>query len=175
MTSLAHCFHDWATVSCSVPSKLMRLGLFCKHSSTFSANDEQFSEVLSFSDEIILILPCTWSRNSAIAVATGRTRGRSSSPGRVKNVLFSKSSRPVLGPTQPPIQWVLGVLSPGVKRPGREADHSPPNWFRSQENVGLYIHYPIRLHGVVLNCLGTGDNFFPPIGTTAPVGLGLPL
>jgi hypothetical protein len=26
--------------------------------------------------------------------------------------------------TQPPIQWVLGDLSMGVKRPGREADHS---------------------------------------------------
>jgi hypothetical protein len=28
--------------------------------------------------------------------------------------------------TQPPIQWVPGTLSPGVKRPGREVDHSPP-------------------------------------------------
>jgi hypothetical protein len=25
-----------------------------------------------------------------------------------------------------PIQWVPGVLPPGVKRPGSEADHSPP-------------------------------------------------
>jgi hypothetical protein len=34
--------------------------------------------------------------------------------------------RPALGFTQPPIQWVPGALSPGVKRQGREADHSPP-------------------------------------------------
>jgi hypothetical protein len=35
-------------------------------------------------------------------------------------------SRPALGPTQPPVQWVSGVLSLGVKaRPGRDADHSP--------------------------------------------------
>jgi hypothetical protein len=33
----------------------------------------------------------------------------------------------VLGPTQPPIQWVPGALSLGVKLPGREADHSPPS------------------------------------------------
>jgi hypothetical protein len=35
-------------------------------------------------------------------------RGRSSSPGRVKIFILSTSSRPNLGPTQPPIQWVLG-------------------------------------------------------------------
>jgi hypothetical protein len=32
-----------------------------------------------------------------------------------------------VGPTQPSIQWVPGALSLGVKRPGREADHSPPS------------------------------------------------
>jgi hypothetical protein len=50
----------------------------------------------------------------------------SSSPGRVKNCISSTSSRPALGPFQSHIQWVLGSLSLGVKRPGHEADHSPP-------------------------------------------------
>jgi hypothetical protein len=36
-------------------------------------------------------------------------------------------SRTALGPTQPPIQWVPGTLSLGVKLPGREADHSFPS------------------------------------------------
>jgi hypothetical protein len=41
--------------------------------------------------------------------------------------LFTTASRPVLGPTQPPIQWVPGALSLGIKWPGREADHSLPS------------------------------------------------
>jgi hypothetical protein len=52
--------------------------------------------------------------------------GLSSGPGGVKNFLLSRSSRPALRCTQPPIQWVPGTLFPGVKRPGREVDHSPP-------------------------------------------------
>jgi hypothetical protein len=31
-----------------------------------------------------------------------------------------------LEPTPPVIQWVLEVLSPEAKQPGREAEHSPP-------------------------------------------------
>ena len=37
---------------------------------------------------------------------------------------FPHLSRPALGPTQPPVQWVLG-LSRGKERPGRDADPSP--------------------------------------------------
>jgi hypothetical protein len=32
--------------------------------------------------------------------------------------LFTTASRMALGPTQPPIQWVPGALSLGVKRQG---------------------------------------------------------
>jgi hypothetical protein len=56
----------------------------------------------------------------------GRRRGRSSNPNKVKNDLFSTSCRLALGSTQPSTQWLPGALSPGVKRPGREADQSPP-------------------------------------------------
>jgi hypothetical protein len=41
--------------------------------------------------------------------------------------LFTTASRTSLEPTQPPIQWVPGTLSLGVKRPGREADHYSTN------------------------------------------------
>jgi hypothetical protein len=37
----------------------------------------------------------------------------------------------------------IGALSLYVNRPGCEADHS------SQECVELYLHSPVRLHGVV--------------------------
>jgi hypothetical protein len=61
------------------------------------------------------------------------------------------ASRMALKPTQPPIQWVPGALSVGVKRPGREADHSPPSGAEVKEYVELYPTPPIRLHGVVLS------------------------
>jgi hypothetical protein len=47
-----------------------------------------------------------------------------------------------LGPTQPPIQWVRGAPSLGVKRPGREADHSLPSSSEVKECVELYHHSP---------------------------------
>jgi hypothetical protein len=40
--------------------------------------------------------------------------------------LLAAAPRPAVGLIQPLIQWVPGVLSLVVKRPGREADHSPP-------------------------------------------------
>jgi hypothetical protein len=39
--------------------------------------------------------------------------------------LFSIASGTVPGPTQPPIQLVSGAVSPRIKRPRRESDHSP--------------------------------------------------
>jgi hypothetical protein len=43
------------------------------------------------------------------------------------------------------------VLSLGVKRPGRESDHSSPSSAEVKECVELYLHSPVRLHGVVLS------------------------
>jgi hypothetical protein len=71
--------------------------------------------------------------------------------------LFTTASRTALGPTQPPIQWVPGALSLGLKRPGREVDHSLAPSAEIKECMELYLHYPIRLLGVVLRLKeGTG-------------------
>jgi hypothetical protein len=65
--------------------------------------------------------------------------------------LFSTASRPALGSTQPHIQRVPGVLSPALKRSGREADHSPP-FSADVKNVWSNTStLPVRLHGVVLS------------------------
>jgi hypothetical protein len=65
--------------------------------------------------------------------------------------LFSTAFRPALGPTHPPIQWVLGELSMEVKWGwGMELTahlHLVPR----SRMAELYFHSPIRLHGVVLN------------------------
>jgi hypothetical protein len=63
------------------------------------------------------------------------------------------STRPAVGPTLPPIQWVPGALSPVIKRPGRENDHSPPTNAEVKKTWAYTSTPPIRLHGVVLNYL----------------------
>jgi hypothetical protein len=60
-------------------------------------------------------------------------------------------SRWALGPTHPPIQWIPGALSLGVKWPGCEADHSPPSSSKVK-NVWSYTSTPaVHLHGMVLS------------------------
>jgi hypothetical protein len=47
-----------------------------------------------------------------------------------------------LGPTQPPVQWVPGALSLGVKWLGHEADGLPPSSAEAKECIELYLHSP---------------------------------
>jgi hypothetical protein len=63
--------------------------------------------------------------------------------------IFSSPDRPDRS-MQPPIQWVPGALSPGVKRSGREVDHSPPA-SAEVKKMWIYTSIHIHLHGVVLN------------------------
>jgi hypothetical protein len=76
---------------------------------------------------------CKWTfeyrePGSAVGIATGYGLDDRGVGVRVPvgSRIFSKSSRPTLGSMQPPIQWVPRALSPGLKRPEREADHSTP-------------------------------------------------
>jgi hypothetical protein len=69
------------------------------------------------------------SRDSVVGIATGYwvdDRGVGVRVTVGQDFFFSTSCRPALGSTEPPIQWVPGALSPGVKWPGHEADNSPP-------------------------------------------------
>jgi hypothetical protein len=90
-------------------------------------------------------LPYTDSWDSAVGIVTrygaGQPRGQSSSLGGGKNFHFYMSSELALGPTQPPMQWVAGVLPPGVKWLRREADHSPPT-SAEVKKTWVYISTP---------------------------------
>jgi hypothetical protein len=95
------------------------------------------------------------SRDSSVSMATSsgldyRVIGVRIPP-RLGIFLFATASRLALGPTQPPIQWGTGVSFRGIKRPGRDADHSPPSGAKVKEYVKLYLESSIRLHGVALN------------------------
>jgi hypothetical protein len=69
-----------------------------------------------------------FSRDSSVGVSMGyRLDGQGLVPGKCKIFFFTMRSKPALGHTQSPIRWVPGEISPGIKRPGREADYSPPS------------------------------------------------
>jgi hypothetical protein len=85
-------------------------------------------------------------RDSVVGLATGYglDEGGVGVSVLVGSRIVSMSSRPVLGCTHPPIKWVLGTLFQGMKRPGREADHSPPTSAEVKKcgSVYLLFHTP---------------------------------
>jgi hypothetical protein len=86
--------------------------------------------------------PCITGRDSSVGITT---RYMLDGPG-IKSQWgqdFPHASRLALGPTQPPIQWVLGLSGGGgVKRPGRGVDHPPPSSAGVKERVELYLCFP---------------------------------
>jgi hypothetical protein len=78
-------------------------------------------------------------------------------------IFFATASRLAQGPTQPPIQWVQGFLSPWVRRPGREVDNSPPSsaevkYPSSCTSSPPYVFmawclFKHRLHNANVNCM----------------------
>jgi hypothetical protein len=55
--------------------------------------------------------------------------------------LYSTAFRPARELTQPPTQWIPGAISLEVKRPGREAGHSPPS-SAEVKNGGAILTFP---------------------------------
>ena len=62
---------------------------------------------------------------SVVGIATGNGLGGTGIESQW-GARFPHLSRPALGPTQPPVQWVP-AFSRGKERPGREADPSSPS------------------------------------------------
>jgi len=73
------------------------------------------------------------SRDSSVSIVTRLRAGRSGFYPRqgLRICLFAAMYRPILGPTQPSIQWVPEVLSLEIKRP--------------DVKLTLYLHLALRL------------------------------
>jgi hypothetical protein len=77
---------------------------------------------------------------------------------------FATASRPILGPTQPPIQLVPGALSPLVRGEGYEVDHSPPS--RAEiKNAWSYISTHLYVF-IVWYLVKPRENFILPYLTS---------
>jgi hypothetical protein len=89
------------------------------------------------------------SRDRAVSIATGYgLDDERVGVGIPKGArIFTSPFRPdrLWGPPRPLPNGYKGALSSGVKRPGSEADHSPPT------SAEVKKMRSIRLHGVVLN------------------------
>jgi hypothetical protein len=99
--------------------------------------------------DILHLILCIIRSRGSVWLRTGR-------PGfdpqqRQRIFLLASASRPALGITQPPVQWVPGVLSPGAKR-GRDVivtthSHLVPKLSMSRS----YTSSPCRLYrGIIL-------------------------
>jgi hypothetical protein len=76
-------------------------------------------------------------RYSSVSIATGYGLDGPGIESRLGRD-FPHLSRPALGPTQPPVQWVPGLCR-GKERPWRDADPSPPSSAVDHERVELYV------------------------------------
>jgi hypothetical protein len=98
---------------------------------------------------------CIKSRDSSVGVALGYgfdDRGsRVRFPAEAGN--FSLHHRVQNGSGAHPASYPMGARGsfPGVKRPGREADHSPPTSAEVKNVLSYTSTPPIRLHGLVLS------------------------
>jgi hypothetical protein len=91
--------------------------------------------------EIIIIIIIIAGRENVVGIATCyglNDPGIESRWGRY----FPHPFRPALGPTQPPVQLVLGLFRGGGSGPGRGVDHPRASSAEVKERVELYLHSP---------------------------------
>jgi hypothetical protein len=98
------------------------------------------------------------SRDISVSIVTRLRAGRPSFDSRKEQrFLLFAAYRPALGPTQPHIQWVPVALFLWIKRPGREADHSPSS---SAEVENAWSYTSTHPYVFMVWCLVKhGDNF----------------
>ena len=124
--------------------------------------------------ELLASVPvCKWP--TALIWAGYRSRysdwlraGRSGDQIPVGGDIFPNMSRPALGPTQPPVQWVPCLFPGGKERPGRDADLSPPSSGVGHERVELYLYSPYGPYGLYRASV-------PVQGCTLPYSRAIPL
>jgi hypothetical protein len=74
-----------------------------------------------------------------------RQPGFDSWKGQGMNFFFIAASTLAMGPTHPPVQWVLRALSLwGLKQLGNEDDYSPPS-YTEVKNVWRYTSTPLYI------------------------------
>jgi hypothetical protein len=114
-------------------------------SKTCTASLQKIADFWFLSFKCLQLLHSDWLR-------AGRQRGWSSSPGKVKIFLFSTSPRPAeVIPDSYPMG--TGGSFSGAKAAGAWSWPLTSSYCGGQENIDLHIHFPIRLHDVVLNLL----------------------
>jgi hypothetical protein len=95
---------------------------------------------------------CT-SQSSSVNIVTRLRTGRLEffpRQGQWRDAVSSPPlSRLALEPTQRPIEWIPGALSPEAKRPEYGVDHSPPSNAEVKKAWSYTSTPQIRLHGVV--------------------------
>jgi hypothetical protein len=70
---------------------------------------------------------------------------------------FSKTSRPAVGPTQPPIRWLPGCRVGSAFHPGHGADYSFPS---SAEVKNAWSYISTLSHAFVTRCLNWAQKLF---------------